>query len=170
MANTTPYVSDLPEGKQSDCQAGFTSREVMQHEQSCVICRDDTDKTQKPVIFKAGVNYKKCSPVVVDPSPDAEDCVVVPMTDKSQEIIGVVMSNALDLTDETENCPGLVLRCATFDINRMCWPMDDKGEPLLSVEDLKLIAFNHDKPCFSTRLGCPILPDYYQTIAATVTK
>lgn len=170
MANETQYVSDLPESKQSDCQVGFTSREVMQHEQSCVICRDDGDKLNKPVIFKAGVNYKKCSPVVVDPAADAEDCVVVPMTDKSQEIIGVVMRNGLDLTDETENCPGEVLRCATFDINRMCWPMDDAGEPLFSVDDLKLMAFNHDKPCLSTRLGCPILPNYYQTTPAKVNK
>ncbi len=165
MANSNSYVSDLPEGKQSDCQVGFTSREVMQHTQSCVICRDDVDKTQKPVIFKAGVNYKKCSPVVADPSPDAEDCVVVPMTDKSQEIIGVVMTNSLESNESTENCPGQVLRCATFDINRMFWPLDAEDKPLLSTEDLKLIAFNHDKPCFTTRLGCPILPIYYQTIA-----
>lgn len=159
MANADPHVSDLPVGQQGCCEAGFTEKTFMSKTQSCVICRDDGDKTKLDVIFKAGHVYKKCSPVVADPSPDALPCVVVPMTSPTEEICGVLDRCDIDLTAEgAEDCPGSVLRCALFDINRMCWPES------FTVEDLQAIAWAHkDKPCFATRLGCPIMPAYYQT-------
>ena len=165
MSKVNPqHVSDLPVGNPDNCcQHGITDgKTVMQHEQSCVICYDPSGKVNKPVTFKAGHVYKKCSPVVADP--DGGVCVVVPMTDKNQEVIGVVMCDCIDLSAEgAENCDGKVLRCATFDMNRMCWDSLFPEPDSFDAECLKLIAFNHDKPCFTTRMGCAIMPDYYQT-------
>ena len=125
---------------------------------SCIICRE-SGKTQREVVLKIGLEYPKCTPVVLSAQqPETGVCMVEPMTQPTQQVFAVNMcyQDLTEATEADEPCPAKVLRCAMFDTNMMNWPES------FTMEDLARIECTSDKPTFCPREQCAEIPEFLQ--------